>query len=320
MKGKIKVSVENRFISFKLTLERNITVITGDSGTGKTKLINMVRGFAELGKSSGVTLKCDKPCVVLEDVNYWETVLENTHESVVFVEESTRFITSHKFAAMVNASDNYYVLITREPLHQLSYSIDAIKQIRKNDKKPKIENIYKNISKKDIADFPYDLVIVEDSQTGFQFYTKATENAGLQCITSNGKSGITALLKESKAKKILVIADAAALGDEIASLIYFKENTEAKVDFFLPESFEWLVLRSAIFNGNAEVQEILANPVDYIECQEFPSWEKFFTAELVRQTKGKFNLQYPQNKSRLPSGYLNESNIDKILDAMKEVN
>ena len=57
MKGKFKISVKNRFISFNFTLERNVTVLTGDSGTGKTKLINMVRDFSEFGKSSGVTLK-----------------------------------------------------------------------------------------------------------------------------------------------------------------------------------------------------------------------------------------------------------------------
>ena len=68
MKGKIAVSVKNRHISFKLNLERNITIITGDSGTGKTKLINMVRAYSEEGKSSGVTLKCDKQCLVLDTI------------------------------------------------------------------------------------------------------------------------------------------------------------------------------------------------------------------------------------------------------------
>ena len=31
MKGKFKISVKNRFISFNFTLERNVTVLTGDS-------------------------------------------------------------------------------------------------------------------------------------------------------------------------------------------------------------------------------------------------------------------------------------------------
>lgn len=123
MKGKIKICVKNRHITFSFTLERNITVITGDSGTGKTKLINMVRHYSELGKSSGVTLRCDKTCIVLEGRN-WEQILDDTHNSVVFVEESTLFLTSQAFAQAMKKSDNYYVLVTREPLPQIPYSID----------------------------------------------------------------------------------------------------------------------------------------------------------------------------------------------------
>lgn len=316
MKGKIKISVKNRFISFNFTLERNVTILTGDSGTGKTKLINMVRDFSELGKSSGVTLKCDKPCLVLAGRN-WEAELENTHESIIFVEESTPFLTSYDFARRIKNSDNYYVLVTREPLPQIPYSIDSIKQIRKKGKNPKIESIYKNISVKDISDFPYELAIIEDSKTGFQFYAKASEGTDMECISSNGKSGIVDLLNRNKNKKVLIIADSAALGSEIRELMYFKEKSQNKTDFFLPESFEWLILRSDIFSGSTDIQEILENPVDYIECQEYFSWEQYFTILLVNSTKGKANLEYPKNKSQLPSGYLNESNIDKILNAMK---
>ena len=66
MKGKVLFSVKNRHIGFKFNLERNVTIITGDSGTGKTKLIKMVKQYSEEGKASGVTLKCDKPCIVLD--------------------------------------------------------------------------------------------------------------------------------------------------------------------------------------------------------------------------------------------------------------
>ena len=149
MRGKIKIYVKNNQITFSFTLERNVTVITGDSGTGKTKLINMVRNYSDHGKSSGVTLRCDKPCIVLEEKN-WEQVLADTHNSVVFVEESTRFLTSQAFAQAMKQFDNYYVLVTREPLPQIPYSIDCIKQIIKNNSKPKLDNIYKNIRVKEI--------------------------------------------------------------------------------------------------------------------------------------------------------------------------
>ncbi len=174
MKGKISFSIQNRHIAFKLDLERNVTIITGDSGTGKTKLINMVRMYSELGKSSGITLKCEKPCIVLSGSS-WETVLENTHESIVFVEESTSFLSSHAFASAIQHTDNYYVFVTREPLPQIPYSVDAIKQIVKNGRKPKTEKLYQKISVSDVSTFPYDVVIVEDSKAGFIFFSRASE-------------------------------------------------------------------------------------------------------------------------------------------------
>lgn len=317
MRGKIKIQIKNRHITFNFTLERNVTILTGDSGTGKTKLINMVRNYSELGEQSGVILKCSKPCLVLSNAN-WKTILENTHESIVFVEESTPFLSSYEFAKAIQGSDNYYVLVTREPLAQIPYSIDAIRKIHKNGAKPKFEKIYKNISKKDISAFPYDIVIVEDSRSGLQFFKKATEDHDLECISSNGKSGIVKLLEQHKGKHILVIADAAALGSEIKELMYLRSVSNNKIDLFLPESFEWLILRSAIFDSNDNVQEILADPAEHIDCEKYFSWERFFTALLVAETNGRANLEYHENKSHIPSGYLSEQNIYSILNAMKK--
>ena len=316
MKGKISFSIQNRHIAFKFELERNVTIITGDSGTGKTKLINMVRMYSELGKSSGITLKCEKPCIVLSGSN-WETVLDNTHGSIVFVEESTSFLSSHAFADAIQRTDNYYVFVTREPLPQIPYSVDAIKQIVKNGRKPKMEKLYKNISVKDIAAFPYDAVIVEDSKAGFKFFSKASGKKNVLCISAEGKSNLLSVLNKSDAANVLLIADAASLGSEIKELIRFKKLSDKTIDFFLPESFEWLVLKSVIFSGNDHVKDLLSNPVDYIESEEYFSWERFFTHLLVEETKGKPQLQYPKNKSKLPSGYLTDANMDSILNAMK---
>ncbi len=38
---------------------------------------------------------------------------------------------------------------------------------------------------------------------------------------------------------------------------------------------------------------------------------------LAEETKGKPQLQYPKDKSRLPSGFLTDANMDSILNAMK---
>ena len=317
MKGKITFYIKNRHITFKFDLERNVTVLTGDSGTGKTKLINMVRMYSREGKASGVTLKCACPCIVLEG-NNWETILDNTTRTVVFVEESTSFLKSKEFAGKIQKTDNYYVLVTREKLSQIPYSIESIKKIVKNNSKPVIEKEYKNLSVKSISEFPYEEVVVEDSKAGFCFFSKACEKLSVRCYSSNGKSNILFELRKSKANRILVIADAAALGPEINELVQFKERSGKEIDFYLPECFEWLALRSAIFSGNRHVNEVLSNPVDHIESRDYFSWERFFLWLLVDESKDRTKLRYPKNKGKLPSGYLIEANMDSILNAMKK--
>lgn len=315
MRGKFDFSIKNRHISFKFTLERNVTIITGDSGTGKTKLINMVRDYYELGKASGVTLKCKTPCVVLAGRN-WESDLDTIKESIVFVDESTACIRSYDFAKKIQNTNNYYVLITREPLPQLPYSISEIKQIIKNGKNPKLKTIYNNISIKNLKNFPYDLIITEDSKSGFQFFSKAVEKLQVKCISAKGKTGILPLLKSNKEKRILVIADAAALGSEIRELSQYKNLNPDMVDFFLPESFEWLILKSDIFIGHSNIQEILDNPVDFIESLEHFSWEQFFTYLLTEESKEMPKMKY--NKSRLAEGYKAIVNVNSILSSMEK--
>ena len=65
MIGKQNIKVSNQKVHFNFDLIRNITVIRGDSATGKTTLISMLSDYEEQGKQSGVTVKCNKPCRVL---------------------------------------------------------------------------------------------------------------------------------------------------------------------------------------------------------------------------------------------------------------
>ena len=314
MKGEVIVNVKNKHISFRLRLERNITILTGDSGTGKTKLINMVRNYSELGKSSGVTLSCKKKCIVLEGRN-WEHDLQNTRNSIIFIEESTPFLSSRDFAALIQGTDNYYVFVTREPLPQIPYSIDSIKRIVKNGDKPIFENIYSSISIKDIEKSPYDMIITEDSRSGFQLFHKFADKIGILCVSANGKSNLLPTIHSHRKKNLLVIADAAALGSEIRDLAQYQERSETRIDFFLPECFEWLVLKSAIFAGKTSIHEILSKPIDYIDCIEYFSWERFFVQMLIEQSKDIPTLKY--DKSHLAVGYLSDKNIESIIQAMR---
>lgn len=52
----------------------------------------------------------------------------------------------------------------------------------------------------------------------------------------------------------------------------------------MPESFEWLILSAGILK-NSLVDKILDDPSEYVECKEYFSWERFFTAVLIEETK-----------------------------------
>ena len=125
MKGKYKVSVENNRLHYEFEIKQNITVIRGDSATGKTILINMLRQAQKFGASSGINLICEVPCKILEGEN-WKLILENAADTIFFIDNGNAFINTVEFAEAVKKSNNYFVLITRENLHNLPESVDEI--------------------------------------------------------------------------------------------------------------------------------------------------------------------------------------------------
>ena len=85
----IRIEVRSGLVVFTIELERNITILRGDSATGKTTLVEMLQAYETYGRQSDVTVSCDKTCRVLSGVN-WELQLNATHDSIVFVDEGSK--------------------------------------------------------------------------------------------------------------------------------------------------------------------------------------------------------------------------------------
>lgn len=144
MVGSYNVRVSRRRgVSFRFTIRRNITVVRGDSGTGKTTLFEMVSDHMREGAKSGVTIQCDHPCVALVDMD-WENQLAGMKNSIVFVDEGLQAIRSDEFARAVKHSGNYFVLFTREVLAKLPYSVDEIYRIKASGKYHTLVPLYKH--------------------------------------------------------------------------------------------------------------------------------------------------------------------------------
>ena len=332
MKGVQHIEVSNRKAKYTFDLKRNITVVCGDSGSGKTTLYKMVSAFYEQGNSSGVKWTCsgEKKCAVLSDPNFWRQNLENIKNSIIFIDEGLKFVLSEDFAKAIKKSDNYYVFFNREKLAQLPYSVDEIYQIKTSGKKnhsfvkmfaSNEKHIYtpKSAGKK----FIYDTVVVEDSKAGYEFYQAYFDGTKIVCETAKSKSKLNKWVKDysdsNPDKKLLVIADGAAFGSEMNRFmeIYKSTKNPANITLCLPESFEWLILKSGLLRQE-DINEILKNPSDYIESKEYFSWEQFFTHLLVERTKKIDYMHYKEDKSTLADFYKQKENAEKIIAEIKK--
>ena len=311
MRGIISVMVENNRVRYTFELRRNITIIRGDSATGKTTLIEMIAAY-EQNPQNGITLKCKKNCRVLSGV-YWQEQLERIKDSIVFIDEGNNFVREKAFADAVKKSDNYYVIATREKLAMLPYSVEEIYGIiNKTKGYGKIRRLYssfRNLYLADTISGGFDRVIVEDSNAGFTFFKAVFEAYGTNCISAKGKSNIAEMiLKTPPQAHVLVIADGAAFGPEMEKVL--QAAFSRKVELYLPESFEWLILKSGLVR-DGDLPGILETPSDFVESRVYISWERFFTALLTDRTKGTY-LAY--NKRKLNPAYLQPGEKTAILE------
>lgn len=318
MKGKYSIQIQNAAVRYEFEIKRNITIIRGDSATGKTKLVEMIAEYYEEGEASGISLKCEKICSVLSGRD-WKAVLSTWENRIVFIDEGNDFVLSDEFAAFIQETDNYYVIVTREGLPNLPYSVDEIYGIRESGKYASLKQVYNEMyhiyEKKNYSEpVKPEVVLVEDSNSGYEFYDYLSQDRTWQVYSANGKSNLFKLLNDYEDKEILIIADGAAFGAEM-NRIMKKAMQDEKVNVYLPESFEWIILKADILQDN-EIREILKQPELYIESRKYFSWERFFTAVLMDKTKDTY-LRYVKRK--INPSYLNENAVRKICSVMEGI-
>lgn len=172
MIGKHEIIVRDARLQYKFTIQRNITILSGESAAGKTTLIKMIAAYENNGNQSGVEVISDVPLAVVTR-REWPRILPTIHNSIVFIDEGAEFVKHVDFAEYANHSDNYFVIATREALGQLSYSTNEIYGIKNQtanyyQRTKRLYSTFFSLHNTSIhtVEKP-DLVIVEDSNSGF---------------------------------------------------------------------------------------------------------------------------------------------------------
>ncbi len=315
MTGKYDIEVYNNRVHYFLTVKRNITVIQGNSATGKTELIRLINDNIVNGNSSGITVKCEVTCRVLT-ADDWDIRLSAMRKSIIFIDETAAFIKTQKFAEMVRGSDNYFVIVTRDALSQLPYSIDEIyglKNVSESSKYKTYKKVYNEMYKiynfHSFENFIPTKVITEDSNSGYECFNRIYPDI---CISAGGKTKVYKLLRDLQNEKTIIIVDGAAFGSEIEKLYKFITLFAGNFILFAPESFEYLLLKSGIVSVS---QSIMDETFNHADSTLYLSWEEFYTDYLVKLTRGTV-FQY--NKSKLKETYLSAGALDKIKNQLPE--
>ena len=130
MKGKYNIVVYNNRLRYELEIERNITVIKGNSGTGKTTLYTMLRDLLSTSRYTGIECNCRDKIKILDNSSDWRNELSINTEKIFISDEGTEYITTQEFADSLNSSDNYFIFITRSGrMNWLTYSVDCVYEL-----------------------------------------------------------------------------------------------------------------------------------------------------------------------------------------------
>lgn len=320
MKSSFRIAIKTKRLCYNLTINRNITIIQGESGTGKTTLLNYITMFQteQMGVSISVeSVSGEKASVGVLTDGSWKLFVDSYKNYIFFIDEDNKFVTSPEFIKRLKDSTHYFVFITRHTKNLAQYpcSVDEVYELKSSGKylcnseyvtytsNTRVWNPYK-------IETSVDVVITEDEASGYTFFKRALNT---NVVAAKGNSNvIPAILKYcATGQKTLAIIDGAAYGAYLSDLAKAETIIRGLAVFCFPESFEWLLLHSIIFDKFKSIQEILQDPYNKIDSSKFVSWEKYFEHLLAESCKA---LGFTYNKSAaLNKRFLTANNVQRLL-------
>jgi replication-associated recombination protein RarA len=123
MRSTVEVKIISGKATYAMVLRRKITLLQGDSGTGKTT-INRLLLQAE---TSSQAVRIQSPiAVVRASMRHWFEDVISPDEEVIFIDENMPFIKTEQFARAVMLSKSWFLIVSRDALPMLPYSYKEI--------------------------------------------------------------------------------------------------------------------------------------------------------------------------------------------------
>lgn len=334
MKGKYHINLKIRNREYNLSIERQFTILLGESSTGKSYFVDQLNAVLNDPntsiRNSVLSTNIDTIIVYTNQTQFAEdpikviksTIKKNRKmgSSIIIMDEVVVESLGSRIGELVS-SDSYFLFVTRKPIIEIPYSIFSIYtfecQVKMlNGNKYFASSLCHLYEDKEKWVSP-DLLIAEDSTSGYYFYVNSLN---ITVVSSNGNTKILKILRTyihgGKYKNIVVLVDSAAYGSLISQLVEFATGIYGvNITILVPESFEWLILRSKLCRNLPMVSSVLGKPYDFCETTKFASYEQMFTKCLSVSLK---NRSITYSKGRISNRCLNAlSNVsDEVLDML----
>lgn len=263
----MRVKISTNKVVYDLVLERTISVIRGDSGTGKSYMCELVHILNQDPDTFGLSVESELPTIKVNEQPTEEWCLSNK-DSVIFIDEDVKIKGVDKIIRLLRRNGCWVVYISRKNSIRIDLGC-ATSCVYKIESSGKVRSLKKLIEFVVVRNRTYTLC-TEDSNSGNQFFSQFG-----RAVETLGGSGNLNKAKLDVVSGRILIADLAVLG--IPMLDKMPAYIRGDFDIIPMESFEQFLLSANLFDSVEGIKDVRNNP-------EYYSWERYFTDKLQRFT------------------------------------
>lgn len=250
----VNIKITSPKLNYDLDIRHKATVIIGESATGKSTLANLI---TRSKSSKRVTIECIYPVEVITSTSLLEASLKVGARTIYIIDEYS--INKEFLELFKEATNAYFILITRDVIESINYSVDCVCRMIKEGKNHHLEYITIENRCKDIFS-TVKYVLTEDKGKGFKWVQNVYKNK----ITKSAevdKSGIIDKIKELLTLNdgdIYVFFDMGGFGCYYQTLLEFLDNYKGSYRVYFNTDyncFEHMLCCSNIVKDGKEITE-----------------------------------------------------------------
>ena len=287
---------------YTLVISGPVTVISGDSATGKTLLLKIINQLIQLSNDN---LIIDDYRIIIPRLLLMPEDLDSKQKVLLLIDEEDISKAACNMLATLPRDKIRLLVFSRDKSAEFCYGVDNIFELVGTKYNMKMQLAYPNYlyCKNNIRGH---YILCEDETLGFECVKKVFEPLGYEVLTARSKDNIDTCLQHLK--DVIVLCDLCGLNGatrKVLDQVIFNES----VYVYPCKSFEWMLLQHPFFK-DFEIP-------NYSDSWSKLSEEDYYLEFLKKVLQETVGLIYNKTNLSLASlfidGYVNINKCDYYL-------